>query len=58
MTSEELQKLLSDKNLSKELVQRHLIPGTLYTTGMRYYQIKDSIVPDKPITISKQSGKS
>lgn len=36
---------------------RHIIAGTLYTNGMRYYQIKDSLDPARQITLSKSSGK-
>lgn len=56
LSSADLNKMVSDKTLARELVLKHLIPGTLYTNGMRYYQIKDSLLPDKTITLSKQSG--
>lgn len=50
-------KTVSDKKSARELVLRHIIPGTLYTNGMTYYQIKDSLDQDKQITISKSAGK-
>ncbi|XP_072388728.1 uncharacterized protein [Diabrotica undecimpunctata] len=57
LSAEDLSKLVTDKVLARELVLRHLIAGTLYTNGMRYYQIKDSLLQDRQITFSKQSGK-
>lgn len=57
LSSEDLTKIIADRSLARELVFRHLIPGTLYTNGMRYYQIKDSLLTDRQLTISKQSGK-
>ncbi|XP_074042941.1 uncharacterized protein [Leptinotarsa decemlineata] len=57
LSSADLSKIVTDKVLSRELVLRHLLSGTLYTNGMRYYQIKDSLLQDKQLTFSKQSGK-
>ncbi|XP_045471000.1 uncharacterized protein LOC123678175 [Harmonia axyridis] len=57
LPSEELSRMVSDKKIARELVLRHLIPGTLYTNGMRYFQIKESLQPERQITINKQSGK-
>ncbi|XP_044752365.1 uncharacterized protein LOC123312170 [Coccinella septempunctata] len=57
LSSEDLGRMISDKKLARELVLRHLIAGTLYTNGMRYFQIKESLQPDRQITINKQSGK-
>ncbi|KAJ8961188.1 hypothetical protein NQ318_008871, partial [Aromia moschata] len=56
LSSEDLSRTVTDKVLARELVLRHLLPGTLYTNGMRYYQIKDSLLQDKQLTFSKQSG--
>ncbi|KAJ8928592.1 hypothetical protein NQ314_018831 [Rhamnusium bicolor] len=57
LSTEDLSRTVTDKILARELVLRHLLPGTLYTNGMRYYQIKDSLLQDKQLTFSKQSGK-
>ncbi|CAH1175743.1 unnamed protein product [Phaedon cochleariae] len=57
LTPADINKIILDKVLARELVMRHLLPGTLYTNGMRYYQIKDSLLEDKTLTFSKQSGK-
>lgn len=56
LSTEDINKLVTDKTLAKEMLLKHLVPGTLYTNGMRYYQIKESLMPDKTITLSKQSG--
>ncbi|XP_065162862.1 uncharacterized protein [Atheta coriaria] len=57
LTSEELTRTVSDRVLARELVMRHLAPGTLYTNGMRYYQIRDSLEANRQITLSKSSGR-
>lgn len=58
MTSDELTNVVTDKEKSKELVMRHITPGTLFSAGMRYYQVKDSMEEGKPITLQKNSGDS
>ncbi|ERL92794.1 hypothetical protein D910_10102 [Dendroctonus ponderosae] len=58
LSPEDLTKTVTDPALAKELVLRHLINGALYTNGMRYYQVKDSLQKDSQITISKHSGKA
>ncbi|KAG5890392.1 hypothetical protein JTB14_029756 [Gonioctena quinquepunctata] len=57
LSATDLSKIVTDKVLARELVLRHILAGTLYTNGMRYYQIKDSLLQDKQLTFSKQSGK-
>jgi uncharacterized surface protein with fasciclin (FAS1) repeats len=57
LSSEELTRTISDRTQARELIFRHLTSGTLYTNGMRYYQIRDSLLPDRQLTISKQSGR-
>ncbi|XP_076255384.1 uncharacterized protein LOC143193216 isoform X2 [Rhynchophorus ferrugineus] len=57
LSSSDLNQTVTDPALAKELVMKHLIHGTLYTNGMRYYQVKDSLKNDAQITISKHSGK-
>ncbi|GLV37847.1 uncharacterized protein CBL_06451 [Carabus blaptoides fortunei] len=57
LSSEQLTQTVTDRAVAKDFVMRHAIPGTLYTSGMRYYQIKDSLQPDKQITLSKTSGR-
>lgn len=56
LTSEELSKVVSDKEKAKELVTKHVTPGTLFSAGMRYYQVRDSMEEGKPITLQKNAG--
>lgn len=56
LNSDELTKLITDKELARDLVTRHIISGTLFTNGMRYYQLKDTLEPDKQIAISKSTS--
>ncbi|XP_044730491.1 uncharacterized protein LOC123293668 [Chrysoperla carnea] len=55
--TDDLTRLVTDKELSKELVMRHVMPGTLFTSGMRYYQVKDSLDKSKKITLNKNTGR-
>lgn len=57
LSNEELTRTLSDRALARELIKKHIIAGTLYTNGMRYYQIKDSLEPNSQITLSKTLSK-
>ncbi|GJQ70589.1 hypothetical protein Trydic_g22987 [Trypoxylus dichotomus] len=57
LSPEDLSRTVTEKKLARELVLRHILPGTLYTNGIKYYQVKDTLDPDKQITISKTSGK-
>lgn len=56
MSFEDLTRLVTDRTLARELITRHLTLGTLYSTGMRYYQIRDSLEAGKQITLSKNTG--
>nr|CAD7205883.1 unnamed protein product [Timema douglasi] len=56
LTSEDLEKIISDQVLSRALVHRHVSPGTLYSAGMRFYQIRDSLERGQQITINKSAG--
>ncbi|KRT79026.1 hypothetical protein AMK59_8388, partial [Oryctes borbonicus] len=57
LSPEDLSRTVTEKKLARELVLRHILSGTLYTNGIKYYQVKDTLNPDKQITISKTSGK-
>lgn len=46
----------SEKTAAKALVARHVLPGTLYSAGMRYYQLRNSMEDAKPLTLQKSSG--
>lgn len=56
LTQEELNILVSDKDSAQQLVQRHILPGTLFTSGMRFYQVKDTLAEDKALTVQKNGG--
>ncbi|KAL0894412.1 hypothetical protein ABMA27_013028 [Loxostege sticticalis] len=47
----------SDKAAARALVARHVLPGTLYSAGMRYYQLRNSMEDAKPLTLQKNSGR-
>ncbi|VEN56031.1 unnamed protein product [Callosobruchus maculatus] len=57
MSATDVAKLVEDKRAAREMVLRHLLAGTLYTAGMRYYQIRNSMLDEKILTFSKQGGK-
>jgi uncharacterized surface protein with fasciclin (FAS1) repeats len=46
----------ADKAAARALVARHVLPGTLYSAGMRYYQLRNSMEDAKPLTLQKNSG--
>lgn len=48
----------SDAAGARALVARHVLPGTLYSAGMRYYQLRNSMEDAKPLTLQKNSGES
>lgn len=56
LKSEELQKLVTDKDAAKAFVMKHITPGTLFSAGMRYYQVRESMEFEKPITLQKNAG--
>ncbi|KDR22235.1 hypothetical protein L798_01841, partial [Zootermopsis nevadensis] len=56
--SDDLDQLLTVKDMSRALVLRHTIPGTLYTAGMRFYQLRDSMEKGSTIALYKTNGKT
>jgi uncharacterized surface protein with fasciclin (FAS1) repeats len=56
--SDDLNQLLTDKDMSRALVLRHTIPGTLYTSGMRFYQLRDSLEKGSSVALHKSNGKT
>ncbi|XP_004929162.1 uncharacterized protein LOC101735700 [Bombyx mori] len=48
---------LTERARAHELVARHVLPGTLYSAGMRYYQLRNSMEDAKPLTLQKNSGR-
>ncbi|XP_035909642.1 uncharacterized protein LOC118511078 isoform X2 [Anopheles stephensi] len=57
LTSEELTNLVTEKDQAEELVRKHVVPGTLFTAGMRFYQVKDVMAEGKTVTLQKTGGK-
>ncbi|XP_047987164.1 uncharacterized protein LOC125227017 [Leguminivora glycinivorella] len=47
----------SEKSAAKALVARHVLPGTLYSAGMRYYQLRNSMEEATPLTLQKNAGR-
>lgn len=48
--------MLTDKEAAHKLVMRHIMPGTLFSSGMRFYQVRDSLQAGSAITLQKLSG--
>ncbi|CAO1324501.1 unnamed protein product [Diamesa serratosioi] len=57
LTPEELDTMVSEKDTAHQLVARHILPSTLYTSGMRFYQVKTTLAEDKTLTVQKNGGK-
>ncbi|XP_013181447.1 PREDICTED: uncharacterized protein LOC106127760 [Papilio xuthus] len=56
LTPSELSRF-AEKGAARALVARHVLPGTLYSAGMRYYQLRNSMEDAKPLTLQKNSGR-
>lgn len=48
--------MVTDKEAAHKLVMRHITPGTLFSSGMRFYQVRDSLQSGSPITLQKTAG--
>uniref|UniRef100_A0A182JQ55 FAS1 domain-containing protein n=1 Tax=Anopheles christyi TaxID=43041 RepID=A0A182JQ55_9DIPT len=57
LSTEELTNLVTEKDQAEELVRKHVVPGTLFTAGMRFYQVKDVMAEGKTVTLQKTGGK-
>lgn len=55
-TEEELNQILNSKEEATKFVMKHISSGTLFSAGMRFYQVKDSLTGGSPITIQKTSA--
>lgn len=55
-TQEEINFIVTDKETAHKLVMRHITAGTLFTTGMRFYQVRDSLLAGNAITLQKTGG--
>lgn len=45
--------MVTDKAAAHKLVMRHVTPGTLFSSGMRFYQVRDSLQAGNAITLQK-----
>lgn len=52
-TQDEINFMVSDKESAHKLVMRHITPGTLFSSGMRFYQVRDSLQAGNAITLQK-----
>lgn len=57
MPPEELTQISTDKDVAEKFVKKHVVPGTLFTAGMRFYQVKESMAEGKSVTLQKNGGK-
>ncbi|GAB0100121.1 uncharacterized protein DMENIID0001_161130 [Sergentomyia squamirostris] len=57
LSTEEVNQMVTNRESARTLVTNHITPGTLYSAGMRFYQIKESMSTGKPITLQKNTGK-
>lgn len=48
--------MVTNKEAAHKLVMRHLMPGTLFSSGMRFYQVRDSLQAGSAITLQKLTG--
>ena len=50
------EELLERRGEARAFVLRHVTPGTLYSAGMHYYQIKNTMTTGKKIALLKEAG--
>lgn len=53
LTESDLNQMVSDKEASQKFVMKFITPNTLFSAGMRYYQIRDSLSAGHSITLQK-----
>ncbi|XP_018787162.1 PREDICTED: probable serine/threonine-protein kinase kinX [Bactrocera latifrons] len=56
MESDTLDKLFNDKDAAEEFAMKHIVPGSLFSAGMRFYQVKDSLQTGKTVILQKTSA--
>lgn len=49
-------KLSSNQKDAKAFILKHIVPGALYSAGMKYYQVRESMDDSQQITIYKEAG--
>ncbi|KAF6215241.1 hypothetical protein GE061_009993, partial [Apolygus lucorum] len=57
LTENELKKLLEQRATARALALRHITPGSLYSAGMLFYQLRDSMNNANQIQLSKEAGR-
>lgn len=57
MSDDELTKIGTEKEAAEKFVKKHVVPGTLFTAGMRFYQVKESMADGQSVTLQKNGGK-
>ncbi|CAB0012479.1 unnamed protein product [Nesidiocoris tenuis] len=57
LTDSELKKLLEQRAVARSLALRHVTPGSLYSAGMLFYQLRDSMNSANQIQLSKEAGR-
>ncbi|CAH1391340.1 unnamed protein product [Nezara viridula] len=53
----EVERLLESRSNARALALRHIMPGTLYSAGMLFYQLRDSMSAPNQIQLSKEAGR-
>lgn len=56
LSDSEFDKLLTRREAARTIVLRHVMPGTLYSAGMHFFQVKESMERGQKITIQKELG--
>ncbi|KAL1457393.1 hypothetical protein WDU94_007630 [Cyamophila willieti] len=52
-----MSELLGDSLTAKKFVLKHIVPGALYSAGMRYYQVKESMDVGQKLKVYKEAGR-
>lgn len=56
LDSDTLEKLYNDKDTAEQFAMKHIVPGALFSAGMRFYQVKDSLSTGKTVILQKTSA--
>lgn len=49
-------KLTTEKEAALEFIEKHVVQGTLFSAGMRFYQVKDSLAGGNSVILQKTSS--
>lgn len=53
----QMSEFLGDSLSAKKFILKHIVPGALYSAGMRYYQVKESMDVGQKLKLYKEAGK-